>query len=405
MRLLIVQYGNYPEALESRRRGAPETYRAQYYSLDAIDAVVDGDPCLVLGLDTEPHDLRAGNYHLVGDRFQPSSRGLSHALDVRRSARRILAAAREFDPTHIIVRTPGWVLQHLGRWAVDNHIHLLPVLADLFYPEGVKNRIRNRPLVRLLNHPHIKMVANHNYPACFSMAAAGVDPAKIVPYDWPEIRSPESFPEKNRHGRKGPVRLVFVGQVSAEKGAGDLLRAADELVRSGYDIAVDYFGDGEALGRLGGMRDRMGLGDRIAFHGLTPNQRVMETMTAADLVVVPSRHEYPEGLPCVIYESFETRTPLICSDHPSFLPRLKDGVGCRIFQAGNPHALATAAKGVIDDPDAYASMSKNTAEAWQNIQCPVTFGDMLTQWMAWTRSGGDIPCLAHSLARGPHPGN
>jgi len=399
MRLLIVQYGNYHETLQSRRQGLPETYRAQYYSLDCIDKVAGSSPCMVICMDTEPHELQFERYHFIGDRFQPQSRGLLYALDVNRSIRRILTIAKKFDPTHIIVRTPGWVLQHVGRWAVQNNIHLLPVLADLFYHKGMKNRFRNRPLIQLLNHSHIKMVANHNYPACYSMAAAGVDSRKIVSYDWPEIRSPETFQEKHLNLQKRPVRLLFVGQISEAKGACDLFDAVLELNQSGYDISIDYFGDGEELGHLIRLNDQRGSGDRIKFHGLTPNHLVMEAMLAADLVIVPSRHEYPEGLPCVIYESFETRTPLICSDHPSFVPRLKDGIGCKVFQAGNAHSLALAIKELINDPDAYAKMSKTTTDAWKNIQCPVTFGDMISQWMAWTQSGADIPCLEHNLGK------
>ena len=231
MRLLIVQYGNYHETIQRRRQELPETYRAQYYSLDCIDKVAGSNPCMVLCMDTEPHELQQGNYRFIGDRFSPHSKGLSYALDVNRSSRRILAIAEKYDPTHVIVRAPGWVLHHVGRWAVQNDIHLLPVLADLFYHKGVKNRLKNRQLIRLLNHPHIKMVANHNYPACYSMVAAGVDAGKIVAYDWPVIRSPETFEEKHLNPRR-PVRLLFAGQVSEAKGACDLFKAAVELIDS-----------------------------------------------------------------------------------------------------------------------------------------------------------------------------
>ena len=399
MRLLIVQYGNYHETLQRRRQGLPETYRAQYHSLDCIDKVAGSDPCMVVCMDTEPHELQQGNYLFVGDRFRPNSRGLSYAFDANRSGRRIISIAEKFEPTHVIVRAPGWVLQYVGKWAVKNNIHLLPVLADLFYHKGVKNRLRNHQLIRLLNHPHIKMVANHNYPACYSMAAAGVDAGKIVAYDWPVVRSPETFQEKHLISRKRPVRLLFVGQVSEEKGACDLFEAAVELIHSGYDIAIDYFGDGEELEHLKRLNSEMGFGDRIRLNGLTPNHMVMEAMRAADLVIVPSRHEYPEGLPCVIYESFETRTPLICSDHPSFVPSLKEGLGCKIFLAGDAHSLALAIKEMINNPDTYAKMSKSTTEAWKKIQCPVTFCDMISEWMEWTKSGAPITCLEHNLER------
>ena len=46
-------------------------------------------------------------------------------------------------------------------------------------------------------------------------------------------------------------------------------------------------------------------------------------MSAHDIVIVPSRHDYPEGLPMTIYEALAMRTPLVVSDHPM----IKAGLG------------------------------------------------------------------------------
>ncbi len=61
-----------------------------------------------------------------------------------------------------------------------------------------------------------------------------------------------------------------------------------------------------------------GVADCVHFEGLQPNSRVIEAMRSSDLVVVPSHHLYPEGLPCVFYEAIATGTPVICSNHPMF---------------------------------------------------------------------------------------
>jgi len=44
-------------------------------------------------------------------------------------------------------------------------------------------------------------------------------------------------------------------------------------------------------------------------------------MRSADAIVIPSRHEYPEGLPLTIYEALAARTPIVASDHQCFSAR------------------------------------------------------------------------------------
>src|SRR3546814_4454683 len=56
------------------------------------------------------------------------------------------------------------------------------------------------------------------------------------------------------------------------------------------------------------MIDRMGLGDHVVLEGVRPNREVFAMMRDADIVVVPSRHDYPEGMPLTIYEALASRS-------------------------------------------------------------------------------------------------
>ena len=388
MRLFMVQYGDYAQALDARARGDPETYRAQYYSLDAVDALLGRGKALVVGLDARPSDERRGAYHLVTGRFEPRSSGLRYRFDARRSARAITALAREFAPTHAVIRAPGWVLTDVAAPLAAAGVAVLPLLADYFPVRGMLDRLRLRSQVRLLNSPAVAVCANHNYPACMSMVAAGVRPDKVVPWDWPPPSDPGDVQPKERGG--GPVRLLYAGAVSEAKGVCELVDAMDALHLE--DCVLTVCGTGPDLDGL-----RAVASTAVEFLGLTPNRTVRDLMARAHLVVVPSRHEYPEGLPNVIYEAFEARTPVVCSDHPSFVMRLVDGVGCRVFRAGDAVDMARAVREAVA-PEAYAALSRTTLEAWLGIQCPVSFGDLLEQWGRWTREGGELDALRHSVA-------
>ncbi|GFM34471.1 glycosyltransferase family 4 protein [Desulfovibrio subterraneus] len=396
MRLLLIQFGDYHAALEARTAGEPETYRAQYYSLDAVDGFIGNGSCTVVCLDLPEQDRRHGAYRIIGGRFMPASSGFAHMIHTQTSARRLVSIAEETNPTHIIVRTPGWVLRCMGTWALRNGVPLLPILADYFPKGSFLHRMRRLKEIRIMNSPQIPLITNHNYPACHTLADAGVQAAKVVPWDWPAVRHPDESPVKNRTGAASPFRILYAGLLLHAKGVGDLIQAAALSVREHPDLVVDICGDGPDRQQLEQQVQESGLARHVHFHGKVPNITVLALMQQADAVAVPSRPTYPEGLPNVIYEALETRTPLLAANHPSFMGRLHDDNGCLLFPCGDATALARTISR-IRQPELYARLSAGTLEAWEGIQCPVTFGELIMQWRQWTVDGGPIPCLQHSL--------
>jgi len=398
MRLLIVQYGDYREAEEARARGEPETYRAQHHSLQAVERLAAGGPRLVVCLDAGPYDWTRGGLRVVAGRFEPHARGLVHRWRAARAARAILGLARDFAPTHALVRAPGWVLVRVGGGLLAQGVPVLPVLADFLRTDTWAERRRARPQAAVLNDPRILVCANHNYPACRSLVRAGVRPDKVVPYDWPPQRRPEDLPPRTRAA--GPLRLLYAGAVSADKGVSDLLEAVRLLREEGLAASLELYGGGPELESLRGRARELGLAGEVAdFRGRAPNAQVLERMRQVDLVVVPSRPSYPEGLPNVIYEALEMRTPAVLSDHPSFTGRLTDGAGVRFFRAGQAADLAAKVRAAAE-PAAFADLSRDTVRAWRAIQCPVTFADLVEDWAGAVREGRAPRCLEHGLAAG-----
>ena len=86
--------------------------------------------------------------------------------------------------------------------------------------------------------------------------------------------------------------------------------------------------------------NELGITSQVNFLGTIPSDSVLQVMRNNTAVVVPSKHEYPEGLPNTIYEALASRSPLIISDHPAFKGRLKPYNDCLSFAAGNADDLA-----------------------------------------------------------------
>jgi glycosyltransferase involved in cell wall biosynthesis len=322
----------------------------------------------------------------------------------------ILARIQDFQPTHLIV---NWPSTEVLAWAMRRGLDVLPCFADSFshstlglspaqaVVRTIRHKLKCRRLAKLLNSSQIRWVSNHNIKACRDLERIGVDPKKIVPWDWIQTTVPEMFEPKSRPPERLPWRLVYVGTLNELKGVGDAIEAVATLKRRGRKVELQLIGKGDT-DLFSRKAQAAGVSDCVRFEGLQPNARVIEAMRSSDLVVVPSHHLYPEGLPCVFYEAFATRTPVICSNHPMFRGMISEEAAV-LLPEKRPDAYADAMERVLDDPVLYRRMSVATKEAWQQFQCPVRWDELIERWLGATPQ--DNHWLArNSLASGTYPG-
>ena len=139
---------------------------------------------------------------------------------------------------------------------------------------------------------------------------------------------------------------------------------------------------------------------QVAFLGLIPNAEVGACMRAASVVVVPSQHAYPEGLPLTIYEALCARTPIVASDHPMFVRRLVHRETALIYRAGKPGELADGIAELIADPALYAALSAASQRAWDGLQIPLKWGDLIARWLGGTEDDRHWLAAQSLAARG-----
>ncbi|HEY6880647.1 MAG TPA: glycosyltransferase, partial [Polyangiales bacterium] len=263
---------------------------------------------------------------------------------------------------------------------LERDLPLLPLFADSFRGSDLRTQVRNARLAYVLNDPRIRYVANHNLAAAMDLARIGVVERKIVPYDWPAVVSPKQNPPKQAPPRDRTFKLLYVGTVSEAKGVGDLLHAVWELLRGGLDVSLEVIGQrrDDALPELAAQ---LSLDGRVEFLGLRPHDEVRRAMVAADAVVVPSRHEYPEGLPMTLYEGLCSRTPIVVSDHPMFQLRIRDRENALVFSAGSPTSLADKVRLLRDDAALYELLSLNSERAAEGYLCPLKWHQLIDAWL------------------------
>jgi glycosyltransferase involved in cell wall biosynthesis len=280
------------------------------------------------------------------------------------------------------------------KWCLDHRVEVLPLFADSFsldvrtlsplkaMARTLRHKLRNAKLSRVLNNSRIRWVGNHNVPASQDLVRIGVAPKKVLPWDWPPIVSPAMFEPKEGVSNGEPWRLFFIGSVVETKGVGDAVEAVSELKRSGRKVELTVVGSGD-IDRFSQLAVKCGIAENVHFQGKLGHDQVIELIRGSHAVLVPSHHRYTEGIPMVIYESFSTRTPVICSDHPMFVNKVSRDAA-DIVPERQPIALAKAVEQLLGDNERYHRMSQATQEAWDRLQCPLRYFDLIEHWLSGT---------------------
>lgn len=365
-RVLIVHYaGDYREADRLRREEGRETYFGHGYVLDMLEQMraAYGEVGFLCSLAPAYWEQLPNGVTVIGANANPD-----------RDPAKVIALIERFAPTHLVVNGP---MLPLIRWGLRSGVRLGVVLADSF-ANPYYRWIRFRALPRLLNDSRVTLVANHGVNAARGLVDLGVSAEKVMAWDFPHQRTPFQFPLKSRRG-PAPQRLLYVGSISAKKGVGDLIRAVG-LLDGRRNVQLDIVGAGQTR-RFERLADRLGLSERIAFKGLVPNDAIPAMMHAADAVIVPSRHSFPEGLPLTLYEGLASRTPVVASDHPMFKGHLVHRRSAVIFRAGSPLALADAIDELFGDAALYARVSAGAHVAWEHMQVSLKWGEMIDRWV------------------------
>jgi glycosyltransferase involved in cell wall biosynthesis len=388
IRLTIVQFGDYAEAYWRFVNGGDENYYAQRYTVDFVSSLAarsDVAAVTVICLNSiAPAAKLPNGVSTLGLKLYPQGQ--------RPRIRQLVQAVVESAPTHLIVMSP---VTQLISWGLRARIPTLPMFADSFRTRGLGAKLRTWQLTMLLNHPSIEFVANHNLAASMDLERVGVDPGKVVPFDWPAITSPRDFPPKVAPATDRPFRLIYVGSVIETKGVGDAIRAIGTLRARSRNVELTIIGRGD-IEKFKALAVTQRVEQHVDFLGPAAHKDVLAAMRQHDAVLVPSHWAYPEGLPMTLYESLCVRTPLLASNHPMFALRIRNGENAIVFPERNPQLLAAAVETLMDAPELYVKLSEGAEKAAENYLCPLKYDRIISNFISTAERKG---LGGYSLAR------
>lgn len=157
------------------------------------------------------------------------------------------------------------------------------------------------------------------------------------------------------HG--GPARLIGVGGLYDAKGWEHLLDAL-ALLGPNREFHLDLVGDGVLRPELEAQAARLGIDDRVAFHGWRPKDEVAERLREADIFVITSHYD---SNPCAVIEALASGLPIVATAVGGIPEMVTDGLGI-LADPGRPAGIAAAIDAALERPwdhDAIAETARD----------------------------------------------
>ncbi len=142
-----------------------------------------------------------------------------------------------------------------------------------------------------------------------------------------------------------PLRLIFVGRIIRTKGVIDAIRAVAIAAKSS-NVTLEVIGIGDMLEACKAEATRLGVADKVNFHGRIPRSEVFEWYKRCDVFLFPSFRE-PSGT--VVFEALGFGLPLITARN------------------GGPGYVITDDCGFLVDPTTPEQYAKDLAKAIAHI--------------------------------------
>jgi glycosyltransferase involved in cell wall biosynthesis len=153
----------------------------------------------------------------------------------------------------------------------------------------------------------------------------------------------------------GTVRLVYAGALTPTYELDVVLDALARLraQRPDQPVQLDVLGRGDTEPELRAAVDRLGLTDRVVFHGRVPIEEVPAAIAAADIGLAPTRRDAftDVSLSTKIFEYAAMAKPVVASRLPLVSETFPPGT-IRTYEPGEAASLADEILALVDDAEA-----------------------------------------------------
>jgi Glycosyltransferase len=151
---------------------------------------------------------------------------------------------------------------------------------------------------------------------------------------------------------------VYAGLTFAYRGVDLLLDAMVDV--PGARLILVGGRDAERA-TLGERAQRLGIGERVTFAGVQPQDRVPIYLAAADVLVIPDTVTDVTASPLKLFEYMAMERAVVCPDLPA-LREITGGDGALHVPRGDRAALAAALRTLLGDPAQRQTLARRGRE-------------------------------------------
>ena len=177
--------------------------------------------------------------------------------------------------------------------------------------------------------------------------------------------------------------ILYCGQLIERKGVDLLIDAFSRVASADNNVSLTLVGTGPMNGHLVAAV-HASLRDRVTFAGFQPVSRLPAYFSAADIFILPSRHD---GWGVVINQAIAAGLPVIASDAVGAAVELvRPNVNGLIVPAGDINRLTDAIRHLVESPKLIAQMS----QASRLLAHDITPEAIVDRWMRLIEESCDI---------------
>jgi len=283
---------------------------------------------MALAYDTKRAGLRGGLYQafyfaeagLLADRLRSErfDHLHSHLGDVATSVA-MLAASLANVPFSFTLHGPG-VFFDANVWRLDAKIERASFVSCISW----------------FARSQAQLLSSADAASKLHIIHCGVDPSRYEDRSTSTGEATETF------------RLAFVARLDHVKGVGELLEAVATLAADLPGLRLDLAGDGPERATYEGTARRLGIADRVTFHGYVDQSGVAELLATADAYVLPS---FAEGVPVGLMEAQASGLPVVATQVGGVSELVVDGVTGFVCRPGDRTQLAERIAQLASDPE------------------------------------------------------
>jgi colanic acid/amylovoran biosynthesis glycosyltransferase len=157
-----------------------------------------------------------------------------------------------------------------------------------------------------------------------------------------------------RPSRDGPKRIVSIARMVEKKGLSCGIRAVARVLQTHPNVEYVIIGDGPLRAQVEGVIDELSVGHAVKLVGWQQQNRVVETLQSADVLLVPSvtaTDGDQEGTPTVLMEASAMGLPVVSTFHSGIPEIVEDGVSGYLVAEHDVDALAHRLMTLLNHPE------------------------------------------------------